>query len=317
MAIAGLAERLVKKVDPRTDVRLLYIEVLAHINTDEARGPLAMCAMDDPVEEVRLSSLDELVKQKNGAVKDYFVRRMRNKHATNADINHAAVALGRIKDPSTIDTLIESLVTVHDEIVRPAANPGQMTTGFSKNGGGGGISMNQKPVKIRRHLQNPDVLDALVAITGQNFGYDQRAWAPGTRTSRPRACRLWRRRTKRRSVARRLPRPRATVTRTRPGEAPAAWIVQPREAPSATRPATISNWSAGEAARSMKRNFRPRNSQPPPPLPSSHSWRIDVAQSLGQIQSVGKKNHRMHPSSSIFPASLPARGIIAASFSVA
>ena len=72
-------------------------------------------------------------------------------------------------------------------------------------------------------------------------------------------------------------------------------------------PRTISNWSAGGVARSMKRNFRPRNSQPPPPLPSSHSWRIDVAQSLGQIQSMGKKNYRMHPSSSIFPASLPAR----------
>jgi hypothetical protein len=36
--------------------------------------------------------------------------------------------------------------------------------------------MNQKPTVIRRSLQNQGVLDALVAITGQNFGYDQRAW---------------------------------------------------------------------------------------------------------------------------------------------
>ena len=91
-----------------------------HINTHEARGPLAMCAIDDPVEEVRLCCLDELEKQKDDGVTAYFVGRMRNKHASNAVINRAGVALGRIKDPSCIDTLIEYLMTIHDEVVQPA-----------------------------------------------------------------------------------------------------------------------------------------------------------------------------------------------------
>ncbi len=178
MAIVGLTERLIKKRDPRTDARLIYIEALARINTHEARGPLAQCAMDDPEEEVRLCSLDELQKQKDDGVTAYFVGRMRNKHATNADINRAGVALGRIKDPSSIDTLIESLVTRHYEVVQPAGGPGNMNAGFNKNGGGGGgIGMNAKPKLIPHDLQNQDVLEALVAITGQNFGYDQRAWA--------------------------------------------------------------------------------------------------------------------------------------------
>ena len=47
MAIVGLAERL-KKDEIRTKARLIYVEVLAHINTHQARGPLAMCAIDDP-----------------------------------------------------------------------------------------------------------------------------------------------------------------------------------------------------------------------------------------------------------------------------
>ena len=52
-----------------------------------------------------------------------------------------------------------------------------MTTTFNKKGGGGGgLGMNQKPVTIHHTLENQGVLDALVAITGQNFGYDQRAW---------------------------------------------------------------------------------------------------------------------------------------------
>ena len=177
MAIAGLADRLVKKIDPRTDARLIYVEVLARINTHDARGPLAMAAMDDPVEEVRLSCLDELQKQKDDGVTAYFVGRMRNKHASNVDINRAGVALGRIKDPSSIDALIESLVTRHYEVIQPAGGPGAMNAAFNKNGGpGGGIAMNQKPRTIAHDLQNQDVLDALVAITGQNFGYDQRAW---------------------------------------------------------------------------------------------------------------------------------------------
>jgi hypothetical protein len=176
MAIFALTERLVKKRDPRTDARLMYVEALARINTHEARGPLAICAIDDPVEEVRLSCLDELEKQKDEGVTAYFVGRMRDKHTSNAVINRAGVALGRIKDPSCIEALIQYLMTIHEEVLPAAGGPGSMTSTFSKNGGGGGLSMNQKPQKISRLIQNQGVLDALVAITGQNFGYDDRAW---------------------------------------------------------------------------------------------------------------------------------------------
>jgi len=119
MAIFGLAERL--KKDTRSDARLMYVEALARINTHEARGPLAMCAIDDPVEEVRLSSLDELEKQKDDVVTAYFVGRLRNKHTTNEIINRAGVALGRMKDPSTIPALIDYLITGHDEVIQPPA----------------------------------------------------------------------------------------------------------------------------------------------------------------------------------------------------
>jgi hypothetical protein len=175
MAIAGLADWL--KKDSRTEAKLIDIEVLGRLNHAMARIPLAMCAIDDPVEEVRLSCLDELEKQKDRAVTDYFVRRLRDKHATNALINRAGVALGRMKDPTCIDTLIDYLMTEHDEVVQPPGGPGSMTSTFNKKGGGGGgLGMNQKPIIIPHILQNQGVLDALVAITGQNFGYDDRAW---------------------------------------------------------------------------------------------------------------------------------------------
>jgi hypothetical protein len=174
MAIAALADRLQK--DPRSDARLIYIEVLGRMNLHEARDPLAKCAIDDGVPEVRLSSLDELEKQKDDGVTSYFVRRMSYEHATNEVINRAGVALGRIKDPSCIETLIKYLVTGHDVVIPPPGGPGAISSTFSKNGGGGGLSMNQKPQTITRFFQNQGVLDALVTITGQNFGFDFRAW---------------------------------------------------------------------------------------------------------------------------------------------
>ncbi len=175
MAIAGLSEKL--KKDPSTDARLIYVEALGHINHPATHRPLAIAAIDDDVPEVRLSCLDELEKQKDPVVTAYFESRMRDKHTSNEVINRAGIALGRMKDPSCIDTLIEYLRTIHDQVVQPAGGPGAMTSTFSKNGGGGGgLAMNQQPKVIHIPYNNQGVLDALVAITGQNFGFDQRAW---------------------------------------------------------------------------------------------------------------------------------------------
>jgi hypothetical protein len=178
MAIFALSERLVKKPDPSAEARQIYVEVLGRLNHPAARRALAMCAIDDVVEEVRLCCLDQLSQQKDAEVSKYFVRRMRDKHTTNEVINRAGVALGRIKDASSIDTLIEYLVTVHDFVIPPAGGPGAMTTSFGKGPGGGGtgLGMNLQPKVIQKTMQNQGVLDALVEITGQNFGFNQRAW---------------------------------------------------------------------------------------------------------------------------------------------
>jgi hypothetical protein len=178
MAITPLSERLVKRSDPSDEARQIYVEVLGRLNHPAARKSLAICAIDDKVEEVRLCCLDQLEKQKDEEVTKYFVRRMRDKHTTNEIINRAGVALGRIKDPSCIDTLIEYLVTMHDIVIPPAGGPGAMTTSFGKGPGGGGtgLGMNVQPKVVRQTMQNQGVLDALVNITGENFGFDQRAW---------------------------------------------------------------------------------------------------------------------------------------------
>jgi hypothetical protein len=174
MAVFGLSQRL--KKDKNYQARLMYIEALGNINHPAARQPLAICAMDDDVEEVRLTCLEVLQKQSDPAVTKYFIARMRDKNATDALVNRAGVALGRIKDPAAIETLIEYLETTHEEVIQNPAGPGAMSAAFNKKGPGSSLGMGQKPTTITRTVQNQDVLDALVRITGQNFGFDWRAW---------------------------------------------------------------------------------------------------------------------------------------------
>jgi hypothetical protein len=175
MAIAPLGEHL--KKDPHYDARMIYVEVLSRFNTHEARGPLARCAIDDSVEEVRLSCLDELEKQKDDLVAKYFADRMSDKHADDETIDRAGVALGRIKDPTSVATLVRFVAYERTIVMPPAGGPGAMSAAFNRNGGGGGgLAMNQQPKTVRKLVESRGVLDALVAITGQNFGYDPRAW---------------------------------------------------------------------------------------------------------------------------------------------
>ncbi len=87
MAVFGLAEKL--KKDKFVKARLMYVEALGNINHPEAHHPLAICAIDDDVEEVRLSCLDLLQRQSDPAVVKYFVGRIRDKNATDETINRA------------------------------------------------------------------------------------------------------------------------------------------------------------------------------------------------------------------------------------
>ena len=180
-AIAPLGEKLngdraksIRK-DPSTEARLIYVEVLGRFNTQQSHGPLATCAIDDPAEDVRICCLDELEKQKDEAVTRYFEARMSDKHASDEVIDRAGVALGRIKDPASVATLVNYVAYERTEVVpsrwRWAC---AMTTTFGRNGGPSSLGMNQKPKTVQRLVECRGVLDALVSITGQNFGYNPR-----------------------------------------------------------------------------------------------------------------------------------------------
>jgi hypothetical protein len=161
--------------DQNEEARLLYIEALGHIHTPEAASVLAVCSMDDDEREVRLSALDQLETLKSPEIVKYYVGKLRDKE--NVMVQRAAVALARMKDPSSILPLINALITEHKRKVG-SGNPGQMTSTFPTGNtkGGIGMGMGGGPKVIVYEVHNQAVLDALVTITGQAFGFDQRAW---------------------------------------------------------------------------------------------------------------------------------------------
>jgi hypothetical protein len=172
VAVKALA--LALKNDSAHSSRSVFIETLAKLGTPEALKALAVEAMENPVEETRLTCLDYLEKTKDHEVVVYFVSKLRSKD--NHIINLAGAALGRMKDPSSVGPLIDALVTTHKFKVNQGS-PGNVSTTFGTGGTGGmGMSAGGGPKIYTRQIANQAVLDALIAITRQNFNFDERAW---------------------------------------------------------------------------------------------------------------------------------------------
>jgi len=161
--------------DPDDYTRMLCIEALARIGTPLATKALALCAMSDPIPEVRLTCLDFLKEGEGAEVVGYFIDGLRSKN--NHEVNLAAVALGHLGNPTAVGPLIDALVTVHKFKVS-SGNPGQISTTFGTGGGGspGGLSVGGGPKIVAQPFRNQAVLDALVSLTGVNFGFEVPRW---------------------------------------------------------------------------------------------------------------------------------------------
>lgn len=172
---------LALKDERRDAVRLTLVDVLGGIGSPEAIRALAIIAIEDPVEEIRLRALDHLAPTRSGEVVAYFVGRLQDKD--NAVVNRAGEALKRMGDPSAIPALIDALVTRHRFVIPGRRPPGAIGAGFSSSStgqsgmsfgaGGGGDSTKI----VERAIPNRAVLEALVELSGgKNFSFDIRLW---------------------------------------------------------------------------------------------------------------------------------------------
>ncbi|WP_460185043.1 HEAT repeat domain-containing protein [Thermopirellula anaerolimosa] len=161
----------------RDPVRLMLVQVLTRIDTPEAKRALAVLAVEDPVEEIRLACLKSLAESQFSESVPYFIGRLRDNN--NVIVNRAAAALKAMGDKTAIPALIDALVTTH-RVVLPPAQSGSIGATFSRSSDGrsgtGLSSGGNQPRVIRRQVPNRDVLEALVELSGQNFGYEPDVW---------------------------------------------------------------------------------------------------------------------------------------------
>ena len=162
--------------EPLRNLKMLYADVLAGIDTADAVGVLVERTLNDPDEELFHYCLDRLLAKPPPHLADPFVNAL--KDASNARVNRAAAALGSIGDKSAISPLIDALITTHARVI-PGQGPGGpgaigTTTGFSDSGTV--MKQNEGPKVLVSHVQNQHVLDALAKLTGASFGFDQRGW---------------------------------------------------------------------------------------------------------------------------------------------
>ncbi len=173
LAAAGLVELLPR--EPDAGIRELYVDLLARLATPAAVTALLDAAIYDDDVDVRLRCIDyvrevarqQAVRMWSGALRS----------PDNALVNRAATVLGRLGERAAIPSLIDALVTQHETRIAPAADI-RPSFGSSADGTGGfnGLSVGGGPKKVRRNLQNRSVLEALVALTDQNFRYSQADW---------------------------------------------------------------------------------------------------------------------------------------------
>ncbi len=156
-------------------VKVMLIDVLVKLGSAGALSTVVNLTLDDPDEEIRDSALDSLTATKHPEITSIYAKAL--KARSNVTVNRAAACLKKLNDKTAISPLIDALETQH-KIVTGGGNPGQTSTTFGNGpgGGGGGLSVGGGPKEVKVWVQNNEVLAALVAITGQNFEWNARAW---------------------------------------------------------------------------------------------------------------------------------------------
>ena len=170
-AVPAIEFHMAPSREARPAVRMVMLETLKNINTPSAWMLIGNASLEDPDEEIRISSREMLRGQKQPELVRMFVAAL--KHENNSMVNRGALGLAALGDESAIGPLIDALVTTHKfRVVK--GRPGTTAT-FGSNGGGG-LSVGQQAEVHHKQFYNEPVRDALIVLTNANFQYNQEQW---------------------------------------------------------------------------------------------------------------------------------------------
>lgn len=179
-------------------VRMLFVDILGNVPGGAAVGPLVQRSLYDPDYEVRYQSLNRIGEERGPAAVGMFVAALDSDD--NQIVRRAASALGRFGGEQIVPDLVDALVTRHEYRVAQKTMNGTM--GFRADGSGmvnpgqlavspelaatiqqgaivhtpGSPHARVKWVRVKYDHRNEEVHAALVKLTGEDFGYDERTW---------------------------------------------------------------------------------------------------------------------------------------------
>ncbi len=189
--------------DERPWIRELGCLALGQIADPRAGQRLVELVLEDESEQVRWAAIDALKERDDPAAVRKLIGSLRS--SRNDVVRWAALALAELEARSAVPGLIDALVTDHWVVVqRPglSAGAGGMIGGLPvttsaaagkdgtltlqgpaglapivayPTGTGGGFSTGGRSA-LRVRVRNPEVLEALKKLTGEDFGYDEKAW---------------------------------------------------------------------------------------------------------------------------------------------
>ena len=167
-AIAALLD------SPVPQVRLAALKAIKKLDIRDIPGRLVRVALFDPEDDLRSRAQELLVPLYNPQVRQILLQALRNE---DKSVNSAAACvLGAVKDPSTVPALIDALYfTYHYRPGEAAPVLGIRTVGAPQPPPRT-IPLDQPPDSPDVFIINYDALDALKAITGQDFGTSKRDW---------------------------------------------------------------------------------------------------------------------------------------------
>ncbi len=179
-----------------TPTRGVLIEALARFEQDEATMNLLVMALLDPSADIRRRAAVELIPRKDDRVVARLCDALNSKD--EGILRHAAVALGTLKAADAVEALIPLLSTSARRSVL-VNRPVYLGGIYSSFGGWGRIAHGGQLLRYRPSsigvlgtgtmvgtysfyqkqvvsIHRTEVQEALISITGQNFGFDGSGW---------------------------------------------------------------------------------------------------------------------------------------------
>jgi hypothetical protein len=171
-AATTIATALAKERNP--DIRILLVRTLSNIGTSATIQEIARWAINqtETITSVKRTCFDELRKHKEShpIIIGLYATQLKPQNGVYA-INAAANAIAELDGKNAIPQLIDVLITTQTETRLIKPNGGVFDSNSTSLQWG-----QPKEVKITREVKNVEVLKALCALTGVNFGFDKNAW---------------------------------------------------------------------------------------------------------------------------------------------